>query len=283
MADGIVARGLTFVWYDDTIHKNKKEARIIFERMSIQSERLKRKINELQTLLKKFPEGNLICAQNGNHCKWYRTDGTNHTYIPKDQRALAEQLAAKKYHTLMLEDLQAEYRAVQLYLKNHKEIRSQTLLQKPEYEKLLKSNFRPLSQELFDWMNESYEQNYNYPEQLVHKTSSGILVRSKSESLIVMFLYMNKIPFRYECKLSLNETIIYPDFTIRHPKNGKVYYWEHFGMMDQPAYAKKTCSKLQLYISHGIVPSMQLITTYENKEQPLSPEVVENIIQQYFL
>ena len=63
--------------------------------------------------------------------------------------------------------------------------------------------------------------------------------------------------------------MIYPDFTIRDPSSGKTYYWEHFGMMDQPSYAARTFSKLQLYTSFQIIPSIQLITTYETQEHPL--------------
>ena len=54
-------------------------------------------------------------------------------------------------------------------------------------------------------------------------------------------------------------------------------------MMDNPNYSKKVVSKLQLYISNGIIPSIQLITTYETKENPLSSEVVEKIVEHYFL
>lgn len=251
--------------------------------MSIHSERLKKKIDELQAILKKFHEGSLICARNGNHYKWYQTDGINRKYIPKEQRNIAEKLAAKKYYALMLRDLLTEYDAVQSYLKEHKEGDCEKLFEHDEYQKLLKPYFCPQSQELEAWMSDSYESNSNYPEQLNHKCGSGILVRSKSESLIVMSLLMHKIPFRYECVLTLGETKLYPDFTIRHPKTGNVYYWEHFGMMDQSAYAKNAASKLQLYISHGIIPSIQLIATYETKDQPLNSIIIENMIQQYFL
>ncbi len=260
-----------------------KEGSVIYRQMSIHSERLKMKIQELQTYLKKFPEGNLICARNGNRYKWYHTDGSNHKYVPKDQRTLAEQLAAKKYHTLMLQDLQSEYDAVQAYLKKHKTEESDLLFNNEEYRKLLIPYFHPISEELHEWMNETYESNSSHPEQLIHKCSSGILVRSKSESFIVTVLSMYKIPFRYECALTLGETKLYPDFMIRHPKTGDVYYWEHFGMMDQPSYAKNAANKLQLYISHGIIPSIQLITTYETKEHPLNTSVIETIVQQKFL
>lgn len=98
-----------------------------------------------------------------------------------------------------------------------------------------------------------------------------------------MFLHINKIPFRYECSLQLGDVTIFPDFTIRHPKTGEIYYWEHFGLMDNPTYCKNSISKLQLYASQGIVPSIQLITTYETKENPLSAELVGKIIQHYYL
>ena len=98
-----------------------------------------------------------------------------------------------------------------------------------------------------------------------------------------MVLYRNKIPFRYECLLELGDISIFPDFTIRHPVTGQVYYWEHLGMMDNPTYNKNACSKLQLYMSNGIIPTIQLITTYETKDSPLTIEMVENIVKQYFL
>lgn len=101
--------------------------------------------------------------------------------------------------------------------------------------------------------------------------------------MIDMLLHTNKIPFRYECALQLGELTIYPDFTIRHPKTGQIYYWEHFGMMDHPAYSINVASKLDLYISHGIIPSIHLITTYETKDNPLSFEVISKLISHYFL
>ena len=117
----------------------------------------------------------------------------------------------------------------------------------------------------------------------MHKGSSGNYVRSKSESMIDMVLYIHKIPFRYECALTLGETTLFPDFTIRHPQTGEVFYWEHFGLMDNAEYSKNACSKLQLYTNHGIIPSIQLITTYETKEHPLTADVIEKIVEDYFL
>lgn len=97
-----------------------------------------------------------------------------------------------------------------------------------------------------------------------------------------MALYLNQIPFRYECALTLNSVTLFPDFTILHPQTKQIFYWEHFGLMDQPHYSHSTYSKLELYSSHNIIPSVNLITTFETKEHPLSSEYIENIIQYYF-
>lgn len=160
---------------------------------------------------------------------------------------------------------------------------TQLITDNPEYANLLSSYFSPLSQELHDWSNAFYEHNPKFSEQLIHKSSSGHFVRSKSEAMIDTLLYLNKIPFRYECALYLEDATIYPDFTIRHPRTGKIYYWEHFGMMDDTNYAKNACLKLQTYTSHGIIPSIQLITTYETKDNPLNSDFIEKILQHYFL
>lgn len=257
----------------------------IYERILSERKRLDEKIKSLEIQLKKFPAGKLICTRNENRYKWYQSDGKNSTYIPKKERHFAEQLATKKYLTLLLEEALQERKALDFYLRHHGSTigaAEKLLTENTAYQELLLPYFKPENQELLDWMNSTYECNQKYPEQLTHRTSSGHYVRSKSELLIDMALYVNKIPFRYENALTLGDSVIYPDFTIRHPKNGELYYWEHFGKMDDPGYCRNSCSKLHLYTSHGIVPGIQLITTYETKEHPLGTEIIENIIQQYF-
>ena len=226
-----------------------------------------------------------MCTTNGNYFKWYLSDGHTSTYIPKKDRKEAEKLATKKYLQLLLEALYKEKRAIEAYMRKcgDNEIQAANeLLSKPGYRELLACNFKLNSKELSEWMNEKYTKNPKYPEQLIYKTVSGGYVRSKSEELIDMALFVNKIPFRYECELKLGENVIYPDFTIRHPQNNKIYYWEHFGMMDEPSYYKSAYSKMQLYTSCGIIPSVQLITTYETKDYPLSSEAVNDIVKYYF-
>lgn len=259
---------------------------MIYEKIVKESQELDIKIQELETQIRQLPEGKLICATNGNGHKWYRSDGHHSQYLPKIQRDLAEKLAYKNWLSLQLKNMLREKTAINFYLRHHDEKAyesEQSLVNSSGYKDLLAPYFKCECEEFEKWKSEPYDKNTKHLENLIFSTHSGNKVRSKSEVMIDMLLFQNKIPFRYECLLELDDIAIYPDFTIRHPKTGQIYYWEHFGMMDNPTYGKNVCTKLQTYISHGIIPSIQLITTYETKENPLNVDVVEKIICHYFL
>lgn len=259
---------------------------MLYERMLEERIRLDKEIHRIQEKVKKLPEGKIFSAKNGKYTKWYLTDGKTQTYLPKRKRKLAEKLAAKKYLSLLLEDYEHEKRAIEFYLRHHAAGGSKAealLLKNPEYKELLLPHFQPISEELYEWSNGLYESNTKYPEQLIHKTMTGKCVRSKSEVLIDNVLHKYQIPFRYEAALQIGDQILYPDFTIRHPRSGTIFYWEHFGLMDDKNYLLNMSQKLRLYASYGIIPSIQLITTYETKETPLTIELVEKIVRYYFL
>lgn len=253
--------------------------------MLAERQRLDTEIQSISLQLKQLPSGRLICSRNGNRYKWYHTDGETQTYIPKKDRAYAEQLATRKYLTLLMEEYIQEKRSIDFYLKHHHSDfhhAEQLLTKHPGYQELLTPYFKPQSEEIAEWVEEPYEQNPTFPDQAKHKTLSGKLVRSKSEALIAMTLDLHHIPYRYECALQLGEVKLYPDFTILHPRSRQIYYWEHFGMADNPLYCGKAFEKQRLYANHGIIPSMRLITTYETNEAPLNMELVENLVKFYF-
>lgn len=258
----------------------------IYEQMLAESKRLEAEINSLRLQLSELPEGKLLCVPNGKYSKWYIDDGHKRIYLPKTEQLLAEKLSIRKYLTLKLQDLECEKNFITHYLKQHSNhnFRSELLLTKPsEYRKLLSSHFLPNEKQILNWLNTPFVPNPKHPEQLIHQTPSGHIVRSKSEVIIDTLLYVNQIPFRYECPLQLGDVIIYPDFTILHPKRKEIFYWEHFGLMDNPVYCQHSHSKLQLYTSNGIIPTINLITTYETKDNPLDSTYVKRQIEHYFL
>ena len=248
--------------------------------------RLERRIAQTKQELATMPEGKLICAQGKNCYKWYVSDGHHKTYLPKRERKLAEQLAYKKYLTLLLQELEHEKMAISFYLRHHSSERNKStylLKEQAGYQELLLPHFKAASQELSDWMQTPYQKNTNYPENLIHETLDGNYVRSKSEAMIYHALYMHKIPFRYECALIVGGVTYYPDFTIRHPKTGKTFYWEHCGRMDDEKYSQKVFMKLHSFNTNGIMPGVQLIVTYESGQFPLRQSEIEDVIEKYFL
>lgn len=257
-----------------------------YKKIAREQEKLQQQISSLQNQLADYPEGKLICCHHNSHFKYYLSNGHTKEYIPKSNQQLAQKLAEKKYISNTLKHLTIQKKALDSYLKHyHQNMQEQNKLlnELPGYSKLLRSCFSPSSPELQEWMDSPYEHNPRHPENLIHKTSSGNLVRSKSEAMIAHFLYTHKIPFRYECALYLNGLVLYPDFTILHPDTGDLYYWEHFGMMDNPVYCKNMATKLHTYSQNSILPSINLILTCETQNEPLASETVIKTIEHYFL
>lgn len=245
---------------------------------------INQKIYAIQEQLNNLPPGKLTVTQYQSRYKWYISNENQQIYLPKSQKSLAEELAKKKYLSYKLEELLLEKKACThyLHLLAKSSNKSEQLLSSPCYFPLLKSYFKPKLQTHDEWVNSIYSKNTNHPDKLIHKSLSTNFVRSKSEAMIDTALFQNKIPYRYECLLQLGELSFYPDFTILHPITNQIYYWEHFGMMDNPIYAKHAFSKLEIYCSNNIIPSINLITTYETRNTPLNIYHIESFIHYYF-
>ncbi|MDD3363109.1 MAG: hypothetical protein PHW34_15695 [Hespellia sp.] len=233
-----------------------------------------------------MPKGELLCAKCRQYVKWYISNHSHPIYLPKKDRKIAEALALKKYYTLQLEELSEKNNYLDHYLKrckNRKHHADDLLEDDSPYKELLMPFLQSHSEKITEWINTQYNSNPNYPEYLLHQTFSGHKVRSKSEVIIANTLFTNKIPYRYECALTLDEATYYPDFTILHPQTEKLYYWEHFGMLDKTTYRNTALNKMNNYIAHDIIPSINLITTYETYSHPINSKQIQHIVKDYFL
>lgn len=259
---------------------------MFYEQICLERDKIISKINNLTSVLEELPEGKLICTKNGNHTKWYHSDGKNFTYLHKRNKVLAEKLAIKKYYEYQLKELSQELTLIEKYLdKHHKiKIKSEDLLKESSYYKeLLKANLLTSDEKLLQWSKQSYIPNPNHTENLIHQCLAGHKVRSKSEVIIANSLFLHKIPYRYEAGINLESSMIFPDFTICHPKTLQIIYWEHFGLMDNSTYRDNVYHKLGIYGRHNIIPTINLITTYEMRDYPLNSSKIETIIQENFL
>ena len=134
------------------------------------------------------------------------------------------------------------------------------------------------------------------PDTPVHRTANGERVRSKSEIIIADTLLRHGIPYRYEFPLtlhcsaddndfsSLDGTVtLHPDFLCLNTRTRTEFFWEHFGLMDDPDYSKNAAGKLRLYIENGILPGRNLIITMETQREPLSTRSLEKLIEGFLI
>ena len=245
---------------------------------------LEKQIESIDLEIEGLPQQSFYSTRNGRSFKWYeRVDG-DRRYIPKKRRHYAENLAKNKYLHLLKKDNLQRIKAIDSFLKhyNSESGLAQELLEDEAYAELLAPYVKTISQELLEWKDSPYETNPLYKEHLIFRTKADIYVRSKSEAIIASTLFSKKIPFHYEELLVLGDALFYPDFAVKHPTTGKLYYWEHFGKMDNPEYARKAFVKLQHYANNGIILGINLIATFETKECPLDMTQVERVVACYF-
>jgi hypothetical protein len=122
---------------------------------------------------------------------------------------------------------------------------------------------------------------YFLENRLIHRTSKGHMVRSKSELVIAEKLFEKKIDYEYEKDLKIAGKLKSPDFTITNLA-GETIYWEHCGMMNDSEYRKRWAEKKELYEKNGIKEGENLIVTYDQVNGGLDVKEIEAMILKYF-
>jgi exodeoxyribonuclease V alpha subunit len=115
-----------------------------------------------------------------------------------------------------------------------------------------------------------------HPEGLIHRTKKGIAVRSKSEVIVADTLQGLGISYEYEQLLSTPgdaRNFRLPDFTVSH--QGDVFFWEHLGMLNVPAYRDSWEKKLAWYKASGFFD--QLIMSEDAPNGGIDASEIERI------
>jgi len=99
--------------------------------------------------------------------------------------------------------------------------------------------------------------------------------------------------YAYEDKLKLESEgrTIKPDFTIENLENGRIFYWEHLGMLARDDYRQKWNKKLQGYLNDGFVLSSKakgndnrvLIVTEDNASGGVDSQYFDELVQTIIL
>ena len=249
-------------------------------------------------ILERLPEGYVNISKNKNSIQYYwRKDDGTETYINKKNRSIIKKLAQKEYE-----------KKVQIIVKKNKKC-LRDMLDKYEFDETLKaydkiSDKKKIFVEPYTMPNEMYAEKWQaeqnkLKEQNMSKvsekyiftdkdneilTEKGEAVRSKSEKIIAVKLYMNGIPYVYEQPLYLKGYgYVVPDFKILNIRTRKEYYLEHFGMMDDSEYSRKALRKIETFQKNNIFPGDNLLMTFETSDSPLNTRILEELVKKYLV
>ena len=261
----------------------------------------------LERELQMLPQGTLRTIRHNNKYYYYQRIDNKLKYLPASDILNAEALArkslifkniavlkknlsalrncAKKYTPydpdLVYESISSSCRSL-IDARVTGNLKIDTLKASTASPLMFDKNISPITYpgdtDIQEWQAKPFESNPLYRENLIHTTPKGEKVRSKSESIIAWLLWKNKIPYKYEAPLHINGVTYYPDFVIMHPVTKKIYYWEHFGRVDDENYLFHMDNKIMQYRKGGIVPWDNLLVTYDTVEGSINPQAIEKII-----
>ena len=117
----------------------------------------------------------------------------------------------------------------------------------------------------------------------INDKNADNVFRSKSEYIIASLLKEYNISYKYEPTLRLPERTVYPDFALRRPADGRVIFWEHFGLINNNDYREKMYMKLSEYSQSGITLWNNLITTFDLPEGGIDTSLIRKIINVFIL
>jgi ATP-dependent exoDNAse (exonuclease V) alpha subunit len=126
-------------------------------------------------------------------------------------------------------------------------------------------------------------------EGLIHRTSWGLAVRSKSEVIIAEALNHAGIRPEYEKPLTLAGSTRYPDFTIQDDISGRTIYWEHLGLLHREDYRRSWEKKLAWYRANGVLPLEEgggpngtLVITRDDPQGGIDSQTISKLLKDIF-
>lgn len=136
--------------------------------------------------------------------------------------------------------------------------------------------------------NEEWSIDYRMPvdfyeEDLKSTASSGSRMRSKGELIIASRLDFFGIPYRYEARIQHSTVNRVPDFTTRRPKDGKIFYWEHLGKVNDAGYLENNIRKLRQYAEIGVTLWNNLIITFDQEDGGIDVKKIDALIQGWLM
>jgi hypothetical protein len=238
--------------------------------------------------LAKAPDGTLRIDQSSGIPRFYlrlNPKDTTGKYIARSAGELPALLAQKKYDQIVLKTAEKELLALREYERILQESAMERIYEGLDpVRKSLVTPIIPTTDDFVrDWLNVSYEGKAFPEDSPGFFTDKGELVRSKTEVILSNHFEKHNIPYRYEYPIVLDGITFYPDYFLLNVRTRKEYIWDHFGMMDDPAYLENALRKIEIYERNGIFPGDKLIITFETAGKPLDTRIVDLLIRKHLI
>lgn len=273
----------------------------IVNEAKIEIERLEKIQKKTEKFLEEAPPGCLKWQNKNGRTYYYHQymmDGSQQTdktvkreYIKKNNISKATELAQKHYFSIINPLIKKNLKELKRFVKNYKQKELANVYDSlcDERKQLVKPIQCGINEKRKRWLEESYEKNMMYSENLRFETEQGDMVRSKSEVIIanILYKYKEQILYKYERPLDVlvdgRVKTIYPDFTIFNLETGEIKYWEHAGRMDDPAYASEFVKKVNIYIQNGLLLGRDILFSFESYSNPLDIKMVKELVEKILL
>ncbi len=237
-----------------------------------------------------LPDGSLhIYEKKGNvyYCQRLPKEGNRkkeHRVSINNDPDLVLALARKKYIETALGNVKRNVELLDKAISSYKPVGEESVL-KRLYDKYPAAADVILSgrRESTEWAESFEHQDDFYTDGLKSTSSKGEKMRSGGEMYIASRLEHFGIPYRYESPLRMPDHDYSPDFTIMRPRDRKILYWEHFGMVNDINYIRNNLGKVGDYIDYGIKPWDNLIMTFNNEKGGYNGKMIDAMIECWLL
>lgn len=261
------------------------EERITIQKLEETAEWLAELKVKLAEKLRKAPEGALHSKNcRGTQQFYVKKDGIR-KYLRKSDWNLAKQIAQRDYHKKLLSQVCSDLTYLDTFLRKFDVDKLYDIYDELPIarQKLVEPFLIRDKQYIAEWEQIIYDRkDFEEGSQEIY-TERGERVRSKSEKIIADKLFLQNIPYHYERPIYLKGFgMVYPDFCCLDIRQRKEIIWEHFGMMGDTEYSRKTLSKINYYTQNGYYQGDNIIYTFESLDNPMNTKAVDKLIGNVF-
>ena len=248
------------------------------------------RLSDLNSELKGLPEGSLYAYEKGGkyyYCQRLAKEGNRkkerRIAITKDSNKVLS-LVRKKYVESAIENIKQDVEGLERMIENYQPVSEESVMlsfcdRHPE----LRAGLYYGGNDPGRWVADFVPPEAFYVEDLKSVSAQGEKMRSGGEMYIASRLDHFGIPYRYEDDTGIPDLDYVPDFKILRPRDRKIIYWEHFGMVTDYKYVYDNIGKVRDYIDYGIKPWDNLIMTFNNEKGGFDGKLIDAMIECWLL